>query len=311
MFKAGINLNDFIFRNSLPVLLNYVNYQRLQYFQNLVFITIFVNENKHAFRMNISFDKYHGTGNDFIIIDIRNHAIPDAPDIIAHLCDRHHGIGADGLIMMDLAEGFDFAMLYFNADGHKASLCGNGGRCITAYAHKLGMVEHEASFKAADGAHRAKIISTDRHKAQISLEMNDVTSAEWENESIFLDTGSPHLVILCEDLASLDVHAEGRKIRNASQFSPHGTNVNFIEEVDGVLKIRTYERGVEAETLSCGTGVTAAAIAWALKNNITSTIELMAIGGLLKVSFDKSDKGFTNIRLEGPAEYVFSGQIEI
>jgi len=261
--------------------------------------------------MNVLFEKYHGTGNDFILIDIRNHAIPDTADIIAYLCDRHFGIGADGLIMLGLADGYDFSMRYFNADGHEASLCGNGGRCITAFAHKLGIIEREAFFTAVDGTHRAVILSADSNQYMVSLEMHDVEASEWEDDSIFMDTGSPHLVNLCKNLSSRDVKAEGKRIRHDSRFSPHGTNVNFIEEIDEIINIRTYERGVEDETLSCGTGITAAAIGWAIKNNLNTPLKLKAIGGMLKVSFDRTDNHFTNIKLEGPAEYVFSGQIEI
>lgn len=261
--------------------------------------------------MKISFEKYQGTGNDFILIDIRNHAISDDTAIIAHLCNRHYGIGADGLIILGVSDGYDFYMRYFNADGREASLCGNGGRCITAFAHKLGIIENEAFFKASDGEHRATIISRTGNTSLVKLEMNDVIGANWTNNSIFLDTGSPHLINLCKNLNSVDVIMEGRRLRNDPRFSPQGTNVNFAEEIDNELNIRTYERGVEDETLSCGTGVTAAAIGWAIRKGLNSPVRVRTRGGLLTVSFKKQDRSFKNISLEGDVEYVFSGQIEI
>jgi len=261
--------------------------------------------------MKIPFEKYHGTGNDFILIDIRNHAIQPGSDIIAHLCDRNFGIGADGLIMLDVSEDLDFIMRYFNADGREASLCGNGGRCITAFASRLGLIKNEALFKAVDGIHHASIISMAGNEWLISLKMADVEAPVWVEDAVFLDTGSPHLVNICKGLLSMDVYKDGGKLRNAPHFGPSGTNVNFIEEIDGLLNIRTYERGVEAETLSCGTGVTAAAIGWAVRNNLSSPLPIRARGGDLEVSFERKGNEFTNIKLQGPASFVFSGLIEI
>jgi len=261
--------------------------------------------------MKIAFEKYHGTGNDFILVDIRNHAIPTGADIIAELCDRSFGIGADGLIMLDVSEGHDFDMRYFNADGRESTLCGNGGRCITAFARKLGIIETEASFSAKDGIHHSKILQANDHECLVSLSMADVVTANWTGNSIFLDTGSPHLVQLCSELQKIDVYSEGKKLRNDPRYGPAGTNVNFIESLDGKLNIRTYERGVEDETLSCGTGVTAAAIGWAIRDGLASPIQLHTRGGNLKVSFNREGKIFTDIQLEGPASYVFSGQIEL
>lgn len=261
--------------------------------------------------MKIAFEKYHGTGNDFIIIDIRNHAIPPTSDIIAHLCDRRYGIGADGLIMLDDSESQDFDMRYFNADGNESTLCGNGGRCITAFARNLGIIKTKASFSAADGIHNADILSVDGKECLVSLAMADVEATNWDGDSIFLDTGSPQLVNMCSGLSTLDVYNKGQKLRYDPLYGPSGTNVNFIEDLNGKLSIRTYERGVEDETLSCGTGVTAAAIGWAIKNDLPSPVQLHARGGILKVSFKREGKLFTNIRLEGPATFVFSGQIEL
>jgi len=261
--------------------------------------------------MRIVFEKYHGTGNDFIMLDIRNHAIQESPDIIAQMCDRHFGIGADGLIMLNNAAKSDFSMRYFNADGHESSMCGNGGRCITAFAKRLGMINNECIFDAIDGTHRAIILSQAGNVYEVSLQMADVEVSSWEEGGLFLDTGSPHFIQLREGIEKIDVDLEGRKLRNDPMFSPGGANVNFIEEKDGILHIRTYERGVEAETLSCGTGVTAAALAWAIRHQLEGPVKLQSPGGQLKVHFNKTDGHFSDIFLEGPATYVYSGEIEI
>ncbi|MEE4257038.1 MAG: diaminopimelate epimerase [Bacteroidales bacterium] len=261
--------------------------------------------------MRIVFDKYHGTGNDFIMVDIRNHAIPDEPDIIAYLCHRRFGVGADGLIFLDNSAAHDFSMRYFNSDGREASMCGNGGRCITAFARKLGIIEKETVFEAADGLHRAGIISSDNGTSRVRLKMIDVRGSEWSGDEIYLDTGSPHLVKYCQGVKELNVQEEGSTIRRQKRFGPEGTNVNFIEESSSGLYIRTYERGVEDETYSCGTGATAAALAWAIRNRSFSPVKLESPGGELLVHFKQQGTDFTNIYLEGPATYVFSGEIEI
>lgn len=261
--------------------------------------------------MRILFDKYHGTGNDFIMVDIRNHAIPDDADIIAYLCHRRFGVGADGLIFLDNSTAHDFSMRYFNSDGQEASMCGNGGRCISAFASALGIVGNKAVFEAADGLHSAEILSSDGKTAIVKLKMADVRTGEWSGNEIFLDTGSPHLVKYCQGVKELDVKAEGRAIRMQSRFAPGGTNVNFIEENSTGLYIRTYERGVEEETYSCGTGATAAALAWAIRNKAFSPVKLESPGGSLLVHFNREETDFTNIYLEGPAMHVFSGEIEI
>jgi len=261
--------------------------------------------------MTYAFEKYHGTANDFIILDIRNHAIPDDPDIISQLCDRHTGIGADGVIFLEDSALYDFKMRYFNADGNEGSMCGNGGRCISAFAHKHCLISDNTTFEAIDGKHHAEILEINGDEYLVRLDMRDVRPAKWEDGSIFLDTGSPHLVKQCKNLSSCDVVSEGREIRYSARFSPGGTNVNFIELVDGVLHVRTYERGVENETLSCGTGVAAAAISQAIGYGAESPLEVKTLGGMLKVSFKKTDREFTDIKLEGAAKFVFSGQIEI
>lgn len=261
--------------------------------------------------MQIAFEKYQGTGNDFIIIDIRNHAIPSSVDTVAALCDRHFGIGADGLILLDNSDGFDFKMRYFNADGLEASMCGNGGRCIVAFAHKHGIIREETSFLAVDGEHHAEIRSHEGSLYQVRLKMQDVESSHWNSNEIFLQTGSPHLVQICQDIVHKDIKSDGKSLRYDPRFGDEGTNVNFIEEKEGHLHIRTYERGVEDETLSCGTGATAAAIGWAIKQQTNSPIDLHSKGGKLQISFTKEDKMFKEVFLSGPAEFVFSGKIEI
>lgn len=261
--------------------------------------------------MNIGFEKYHGTGNDFILIDNRHEIMSDAPALISHLCDRHLGIGADGLILLGEAAGYDFSMRYFNADGRESTMCGNGGRCITAYAARLGLITKKAFFTAPDGEHRAELISRSAKDYHIRLEMHDVETAEWEGDSIFLDTGSPHYILLAKHITAVDVDKLGREYRNSDRFAPvGGTNVNFVEAKNGILHIRTYERGVEAETLSCGTGVTASALAWAIREGGASPVRAETRGGSLSVHFERKGHIYQNIWLEGPARHVFSGQID-
>ncbi len=261
--------------------------------------------------MRIPFEKYHGTGNDFVLVDNRNHVIPEDADTIAQICHRRYGIGADGLILLGNSDDHDFSMRYFNADGHESSMCGNGGRCITAFARQLGIIQQECSFLAVDGTHQASIISEEGKISIVRLQMMDVEIGQWNEDDIFLDTGSPHLVKECSMIQSLDVMTEGRRIRHDERFAPGGTNVNFIEESSEGLNIRTYERGVESETLSCGTGVTAGALAWSLRKHIEGPIKVISMGGLLKVHFNRKEDHFTDIYLEGPAAHVFSGELDI
>lgn len=261
--------------------------------------------------MRITFEKYHGTGNDFVMIDIRNHAITEDPDMISQICHRRFGIGADGLILLGKSEDHDFSMRYFNSDGNESSMCGNGGRCITAFAKQLGIIQGETVFDAVDGPHRASILSESGDTFEVRLEMSDVTFSSWDKNDIFLDTGSPHLVRLCSNVKDLDVLSNGHRLRHDERFAPEGTNVNFIEGSGNGLSIRTYERGVEAETLSCGTGVTAAALAWAIRYEAMSPIPVNSMGGPLTVHFKRDKEHFTDIFLEGPAVHVFSGEMEI
>ncbi len=254
------------------------------------------------------FYKYQGTGNDFVIIDNRQNSFDKMnTKLIAHLCDRRFGIGADGLILLENHNTLDFKMVYFNADGNESSMCGNGGRCITAFANLLGIIEDKATFEAIDGLHKAVI-----ENSSVKLQMQDIDYVQDGDGHVFLDTGSPHYVKLSQEIKDLDVKSEGAKIRYSRDYKEKGTNVNFVKKITNeTFAIRTYERGVEDETLSCGTGVTAAAIAM---NYIGETeknlITLHTQGGDLQVSFDKQGDSYVNIWLIGPATQVYKGSIE-
>ncbi|MEO8762276.1 MAG: diaminopimelate epimerase [Bacteroidia bacterium] len=255
--------------------------------------------------MTLHFYKYQGCGNDFILLDNRNNAINLTPPQIKNMCDRHFGIGADGLMLLENIDGFDFKMVYYNSDGNQSSMCGNGGRCITAFANKLNIIKNKAHFLAIDGEHLSEI-----KKEIISLKMNDVKTIETHNDYYFLNTGSPHVVKWVENINDYNVFEEGKKIRYSEPFnSKGGTNVNFIQKKNDDLQIRTYERGVENETLACGTGVTAAALVDAFINNTSANnCHVISLGGNLSVSYKKhADNSFTDIWLKGPAEFVFEG----
>jgi len=259
--------------------------------------------------MQLKFFKYQGAGNDFIIIDNRG-GIFNAGDIslIRFLCSRRFGIGADGLMLLQNYPGYDFQMRYFNSDGPEATMCGNGGRCIMAFARRLGIIERKARFLAIDGEHEA-VIEAD---GQVNLKMADVPSYETIGEDYYLDTGSPHYVRFPDSLENLDVYNEGRNIRYNNRFRDRGTNVNFARLENGGLTVYTYERGVEDETLACGTGITAAALSAALKTGCPEgEFKVKAKGGNLSVSFEKAGNGFKNIWLKGPATFVFEGEIKV
>lgn len=257
--------------------------------------------------MQMIFYKYQGTGNDFVMIDNRQ-LVFDKNDTkrIAFLCDRRFGIGADGLILLENHDSADFKMVYFNADGNESSMCGNGGRCITAFAKYLGIITDSATFEAIDGLHEAAI-----NNGIVSLKMQDVLSVENHNTHVFLNTGSPHHVQLEANLKQLDIRTKGSEIRYGAPYNEPGTNVNFVtKNSEDNFAVRTYERGVEDETLSCGTGVTAVALAMHhIGETLCETIELQTEGGLLKVSFEKGETGYKNIWLIGPATQVYKGQI--
>ena len=260
------------------------------------------------------FHKYHGTGNDFVLIDDRARAF-DETDFarVAHLCHRRFGIGADGLILLRDKPGFDFEMVYFNADGHPSSMCGNGGRCTVAFAKLLGLINDETRFLAVDGPHDARV----EPDGTVRLRLMDVAAPQHAGAgeaAVFLHTGSPHHVqFLSAGLAELNVFAEGRALRHGEPYGAAGANINFVEIPADPLQpwpVRTYERGVEAETLSCGTGVTAVALA-ASQRGATSPVRLSTPGGELTVAFEqRPDGGFANVWLSGPAVRVFEGRVE-
>lgn len=259
----------------------------------------------------MKFYKYQGTGNDFVMIDQREMQQLTRQDVlkIEHLCDRRFGIGADGLILLQNHEGYDFEMIYFNADGRESSMCGNGGRCIVAFAKQLGIIEERANFLAIDGEHEALV----RPDGWVELKMGDVPNVESGTDFFYLNTGSPHYVTFVDEVERFDVVGEGRAIRNSQRFKREGTNVNFVEATPEGIAVATYERGVEDETLSCGTGVTAAALAYYLQaeNKQQRSVAIQSKGGHLEVRFEPNEKGFKNIWLCGSATFVFSGDIEI
>jgi diaminopimelate epimerase len=262
--------------------------------------------------MKIRFHKYQGTGNDFIIIDNRVYGINPDPATILSLCDRRFGIGSDGLILLNNAPGYDFSMRYYNSDGNESTLCGNGGRCLTAFANHLGLISDDSRFVAADGEHLSKITRHDDNQLIVTLKMNDVSVLPPRLGCFFIHTGSPHFVLFEKGVETMDILKKAREIRNNDQFREAGTNVDFVEFLDDCLFVRSYERGVEDETLSCGTGVTAAAIAAAMLNpENPGMFRIKTRGGELKVSFSQDQNIFTNIWLEGPASFVFDGEIDI
>lgn len=259
--------------------------------------------------MTFHFYKYQGTGNDFIIADNRENQYAGlSTKQINKLCDRRFGIGADGLMLLNKRHGYDFEMKYYNADGKEGSMCGNGGRCIVKFVSDLGIQKSIYRFLAIDGPHEAKIDS----EGIVSLKMVDVPSVEKSHGDIILNTGSPHIIKPVANLGEMDVYQKGYEIRYSKEFAEEGINVNFVEQLDEPDKIfvRTYERGVEDETLSCGTGVTAAALVFYHNESGFNEVEVKTLGGKLSVEFDRVDGEFKNIWLCGPAEKVFEGQLE-
>ncbi len=259
--------------------------------------------------MNIHFYKYQGTGNDFIMIDNRDFTFPkNNIKLINKLCDRRFGIGADGLILLEPSTENDFKMVYFNADGNEGSMCGNGGRCIVAFAKLFEIIDTKTTFEAVDGLHFATI-----KNEIISLQMIDIKTIEVYDNYLFLNTGSPHHISFVENISNLNVKEVGAKIRHGAPYFKEGTNVNFAEQLsDNSFKVRTYERGVEDETLACGTGVTAVAIAASKANKTNAnSIQLEVLGGTLEVSFEKNGDFYKNVFLKGPAQLVFKGNIVI
>jgi diaminopimelate epimerase len=259
-------------------------------------------------QMKIQFNKYQGAGNDFVIIDNREGIFnPDNSGLINKLCDRRFGIGADGLILISNSRDYDFEMKYFNSDGFEGTMCGNGGRCSVDFSIRSGIARKKLAFKAIDGIHKA--ISED---GIIRLQMNDVHDPALIKGNYFINTGSPHYVIFTTEVKDINVNEEGKNIRWSPDFAPGGTNVNFVEIEQNGIYVRTFERGVEEETLSCGTGVTASAIASVLAGHFdTNSINVRTKGGNLSVSLKVSGKNISDIWLSGPATFVYNGEVEV
>ena len=260
--------------------------------------------------MEFTFFKYQGTGNDFVIVDNRLLQFPKNDiQIIKKLCDRRFGIGADGLILLENDDKVDFKMVYYNSDGNQSSMCGNGGRCLVAFAKELQIITTEATFTAIDGLHHATI---DQNNT-VSLQMIDVSAVAKHSDYVFLNTGSPHYVQLVENCKNQDVKIEGAKIRYSNLYGKEGSNVNFVEKIsENEFSIRTYERGVEDETLSCGTGATAVAIAMhAIKKTENNIIKINVVGGKLEILFQENNGIYTNVFLKGPATFVFKTNVTI
>jgi diaminopimelate epimerase len=257
--------------------------------------------------MNFVFFKYQGTGNDFIILDDRDARFPVDEQLIVQLCDRKFGIGSDGLILIQRSDICDFHMAFYNPDASQ-SFCGNGSRCAVAFAYRIGITNITTHFSAIDGMHNATIEAID----QVEVSMKDVTEISKLNDDFVLETGSPHFVRFVSSLIDENIKQIGREIRYSSSFIENGINVNIVEIAnDNTLECATYERGVEDETLSCGTGVTAMALAANYYKNLPSPITVLTKGGELEVRFEKKEETYKNIYLKGPATFVFKGEIEI
>ena len=258
--------------------------------------------------MSIPFLKYNGTGNDFIMIDNRNQVFDASnAELVRKLCTRHFGIGADGLILLENELGYDFKMVYFNSDGNESTMCGNGGRCIVQFAHDLKIIGDETRFIAIDGPHLGKVLD-----GQISIQMQNVGNINVNADRSELDTGSPHYVAFMDDLLGKDFVSVAGNIRKNPPYTEKGINVNFAKVSNNSIVMRTYERGVEGETLACGTGATAVAIASHYNELVTETsIPIEVMGGKLNVSFETNGSNYTNIWLTGPAKFVFEGKISL
>jgi diaminopimelate epimerase len=259
--------------------------------------------------MEISFFKYQGTGNDFVMVDDRDLRFPVSKELVASICHRRFGVGSDGLILLQNADGYDFRMVYFNADGGEGSMCGNGGRCVVRFANDLGLFSDKTTFIAVDGEHEATVSGD-----IIRLKMSNVQGVEEYEEYDFMNTGSPHYVTYVDHIEETDVVNIGSEIRYGSEYGPKGgTNVNFVEVIeDNHLSVRTYERGVEDETFSCGTGVTACALSAHIRKGWESPVKVETIGGSLEVAYRATGPGkFEDIYLIGPAVRVFRGTLTV
>ena len=256
--------------------------------------------------MKIKFEKYESGGNDFVLVDNRNNLYDLNSNKIKKICSRNFGVGSDGLIILKKSKIADFKMIYFNSDGQSSSLCGNGTRCLFSFALSLGIIKKTAKIEISEGIYRATI----SNRNLVSLKMKNIDDIFLFGNKAYLNSGSPHHVEMNENLNRISVKNKGSSIRFSSRYSPNGTNVNFFKKInDKKFQIRTYERGVEDETLSCGTGATAVAIAvHAMGLTTQSKIIIQTKGGELIISFKKSDTGYTNIFLEGPTRFVFKGE---
>jgi diaminopimelate epimerase len=259
--------------------------------------------------MQTTFYKYQGTGNDFVIFDNREGKYSFSSHQIRDLCDRRCGIGGDGLMLLNKHKEHDFEMIYYNSDGHPSSMCGNGGRCLVKFAHDMGIVKTEYTFLAIDGVHKGSI-NTD---GTVAIKMNDVNEVTEVAGKYILNTGSPHYVFITSDVMHMDVCKKGREIRYSKEFEKEGINVNFVEQLEepDEIIVRTYERGVEDETLSCGTGVTAAALVCFHNDNGFNRVEVHTKGGRLGVEYEKLNNRYENIWLIGGAQKVFEGVINL
>jgi diaminopimelate epimerase len=255
--------------------------------------------------MKLQFSKYQGAGNDFILIDNLSGALQLSSDQIQKLCDRNFGIGSDGLILLEASDSADYFVNFYNPDGSQ-SFCGNGSRCAFRMAQNIGLVTEECSFQGIDGLHHAKSLSEN-----VSISMSDVASVDAYKDGFIVQTGSPHFVKFTDDLDKIDIIEEAHAIRYDTRYKDKGINVNFVlPESDGI-NMRTYERGVEAETLACGTGVTAAALVFALSRDHVEEVKVQTKGGNLSVNFERAGQGFNKIWLTGPAMHVYDGNIEL
>lgn len=258
--------------------------------------------------MQFEFQKFQGTGNDFVIIDNRSLTFPkDDVALIEKICDRRFGIGADGLMLVENAEGFDFKMVYYNSDGRQSTMCGNGGRCISAFSFMNQIAQNKGRFIAIDGPHDYSI----NEEGFVKLNMIDVQDIEKVQDDFVMFTGSPHYVKFVDGLDQADMYQGGKAIRYSERFTKEGINVNFVEKSENICAVRTYERGVEDETYSCGTGTVAAALSIAEKFDITKgPVHLNTKGGSLNVYFERQRGGYKEIWLEGPAKFVFKGILD-
>ena len=260
----------------------------------------------NTINQSIKFSKFHGAGNDFIMINAINEQILLSEELIYKMCDRRIGIGADGLIILSTSEHYDFSMRYYNCDGKESTFCGNGGRCIAAFAHYQNIIKDNITYEAVDGIHTAKVTEISPNEFHVKLSMRDILSYKLDDDSLLIDTGSPHYVKKVDDLENLDIINKGAEFRYDKNISNDGVNVDFLLNRDGKIHIRTYERGVENETLACGTGVTASAIAaslWYGGDNIDIYTQIAK----LNVSFNKENNTFKNVVLSGPATHIFDG----